>query len=177
MDIGILVNMSSRAWMLPILAQMHLGVAGRQAALIGATGAGRSAFATSIAGLIQIGLVERNPGHGHPLRPEFRLTPQGCEAAALAAQVQQAAADDAALLRRAWTLPVLSALHGASGFNQVKRSVPRITDRALSMSLKTLEDRDWIARSVLPHSRPPRPVYRPVGVGAEVSALAGAALR
>lgn len=32
--------------------------------------------------LIKIGLLERNPGYGHPLRPEFRLTQLGIEAAA-----------------------------------------------------------------------------------------------
>lgn len=84
MDISQLVNITSRAWALPILSSLHTGVAGRQAPLLAATGASRTAFAQSMEHLISIGLLERNPGHGHPLRPEFRLTPPGIEAAAIA---------------------------------------------------------------------------------------------
>ena len=36
-----LVNITSKAWALPILSNMHDGVAGRQATLLTATGASR----------------------------------------------------------------------------------------------------------------------------------------
>ena len=85
MDINLLVKLSSRAWSLPILAQIARGVACRQAPLIAATGAGRTAFGASLTHLIDLKLLERNPGHGHPLRPEFRLTPAGQAAAAMGA--------------------------------------------------------------------------------------------
>ena len=84
MDIKTLVNTTSRAWTIPILAQLHAGVAGRQAPLLAATGASRTAFAQSMEHLISIGLLERNPGYGHPLRPEFRLTKHGVTAATIA---------------------------------------------------------------------------------------------
>ena len=84
MDINALVNMTSRAWGLPILAAFHDGVPGRQAPLLAATGASRTAFGQSLDHLIECGLVERNPGYGHPLRPEFRLTSAGDKAARVA---------------------------------------------------------------------------------------------
>lgn len=87
MDISLFVNITSRAWALPILSNLHTGVAGRQAPLLAATGASRTAFAQSMEHLISIGLLERNPGHGHPLRPEFRLTPSGIKAAAIAHKI------------------------------------------------------------------------------------------
>ena len=74
MDINLIVNVCSKAWALPILAAMGDGVPGRQAALLNATGAGRSSFASSVTHLIDLGLVRRRGGHGHPLRPEFELT-------------------------------------------------------------------------------------------------------
>ena len=106
MDIKDLVNLTSRAWALTILARMQEGVPGRQAPLLVATGAGRSAFALSMDHLIEIGLVERNPGHGHPLRPEFRLTEAGARAAPLAKGIEGAAGRaHHRLLRKSWTVP------------------------------------------------------------------------
>jgi hypothetical protein len=47
-DIAALVNVSSRAWSLAILGALASGTSGRQAALLSATGAGRTAFAASL---------------------------------------------------------------------------------------------------------------------------------
>jgi len=173
MDITALVNITSRAWSLPILAQMNDGTQGRQAPLVAATGAGRTAFAQSMDHLMQIGLVERNPGHGHPLRPEFRLTDRGRQAAAMASRVMAATgAEDLALLRRAWTLPVLTTLGNTSHFNHIRRNLGPITDRALSQSLRLMEDRAWVARRVDATARPPRPLYRAINTGAVISRIA-----
>ena len=79
MDIKSLVNLTSRAWCLNILALMATGTPGRQAPLLAATSASRTSFAASLEHLFQLNLLERNPGHGHPLRPEFRLTRTGAE--------------------------------------------------------------------------------------------------
>ena len=108
MDIKLFVNITSRAWAVPILSNLHTGIAGRQAPLLAATGASRTAFTQSMDHLISMGLLERNPGYGHPLRPEFRLTQLGVTAAAIANKIQNVSTDeDQDLLRRSWTLPVL----------------------------------------------------------------------
>lgn len=170
MDIRLLVNITSRAWALPILSHLHLGVAGRQAPLLAATGASRTAFAQSMDHLIRIELLERNPGYGHPLRPEFRLTALGVSAAALAHKVQSVSVDeDRELLRRSWTLPVLASLHTPSRFNDIKRTIPSISDRALSQSLKTMEVRSWVCRRVDDRARPPMPMYEAANTGALIS--------
>ena len=174
MDIKTFVNITSRAWALPILARMHTGVPGRQAALLAATGASRSAFAQSMDHLVRIGLLERNPGHGHPLRPEYRLTEPGVEAAALAHQIQaiaQPAEQD--LLRRTWTVPILTSLQKPNHFNAIKRNLVTITDRALSQSLKSMENRQWVRRSVDEAARPPRSIYRAVNTGGKISRVVG----
>lgn len=177
MDINQLVNVTSRAWALPILWSLHEGVPGRQAPLLTATGASRTAFAQSMDHLIEIGLLERNPGYGHPLRPEFRLTPLGVEAAAIAHRIHGvSAAEDQDLIRKSWTVPVLTSLHTRQTFNDIRRSLVTITDRALSQSLQSMEARHWVRRQVDEASRPPRPLYAPVNTGLQISALAGEAV-
>jgi DNA-binding HxlR family transcriptional regulator len=175
MYIEAFVNTTSRAWALPILASLHAGVAARQAPLLVATGASRTAFAQSMEHLIAIGLMERNPGYGHPLRPEFRLTALGVTAAAIANRIHSVTADeDQDLLRRSWTLPVLTALHRPSHFNDIKRNLRTITDRALSQSLKAMEGRSWVERTVDQAARPPRSLYHAVNTGGLISRVAAA---
>ena len=167
MDINQLVNITSRAWSLPILASLHDGVPGRPAPLLAATGASRSSFALSLEHLIEIGLLERNPGYGHPLRPEFRLTEKGARAAALAHDVQGNGVS--LILRKAWTVPVLATLQEPRPFGGIKAGLIAITDRALSQSLKTLESEGWVERQIDPALRPVRPMYGAINAGREIA--------
>lgn len=176
MDIKAIVKITSRAWALTILSLLHAGVPGRQAPLLAASGASRTAFAQSLRYLVDIGLLERNPGHGHPLRPEYRLTASGVRAAAFAHDIREVAGlQGQDLLRRAWTVPILTSLQKARHFKEIKSDLPAITDRALSQSLKSMEDCGWIRRSVDDTARPPRSLYQAVDIGAEICRIAGAA--
>ncbi len=171
MDINTLVKITSRARALDILALLHRGVPGRQAALLSECGAGRTAFTQSLLHLVEMGLLERNPGHGHPLRPEFRLTMPGVAAAVFANKIVHAASDPPQhiLLRRAWTVPILVTSRSPQYFSQIKRELTSITDRALSHSLKQLEHQRWIERRVDLVARPPRSLYQVVNAGREIS--------
>ena len=171
MDITCLVNISSRAWSLNILAALEAGAPGRQAALLEATGAGRTALGASLGHLIDIGLIERNPGHGHPLRPEFRLTPRGKTVAPAALRVTGLASDpsDAALIRRAWTIPVLAVTKHPRYFGEIRQVLGTVSDRTLSGALRNLEDRAWLRRNVDIAGRPPRPTYEAIALGAELN--------
>mgnify|MGYP001627383811 CR=1 FL=1 len=172
MDIKYVVKITSRAWALPILNALHVGTPGRQAALLTATGASRTAFLQSLDHLLEMGLLERNPGHGHPLRPEFRLTPDGVVAAKMAHEIMGIVKkDELDVLRLSWTVPVLSALHTPHPFGEIKRRLPPITDRALSQSLQCLEQRHWIYRHIDEATRPPRPLYAAINTGAVISRI------
>lgn len=172
MDFTLLVNISARAWGLTILSLLHQGVPARQSRLLAASGAGRTAFRQSLDHLIQIGVLERNPGHGHPLRAEFRLTETGTIAAALAAHLLAGTSDEEqTLLRRTWTVPVLTVMREPCYFTDIRQAVSPITDRALSQVLKAMEDQDWVERSVDGDARPPRPVYTTVNRGSQISRM------
>lgn len=172
MDIRELVNITSRAWSLKILALMHEGVPGRQAPLLAATTASRTSFLASLNHLIALQLIERNPGHGHPLRPEYRLTAAGRNSARMAFETINAAERDdhnLTMVRRAWTVPVLAITHAPKRFTDIKAALPRVNDRALSQSLDLLHKNDWLDRDVDISMRPPRPFYQAKNTGYEIS--------
>ncbi|WP_068312624.1 winged helix-turn-helix transcriptional regulator [Polycladidibacter hongkongensis] len=171
MDIKQFVKLTSRAWSLEILTQIHSGTAARQAPLITATGAGRTAFSQSLKHLMDLGLLDKNPGHGHPLRPEFRLTKTGQIAAASAAAILQIIEkpEERALLRRSWVLPVLALCAEPTRFKDLKQNLAPVTDRALSAALQQLEAQGWLERMVVLSARVPYPLYRAVGLGLKLN--------
>jgi DNA-binding HxlR family transcriptional regulator len=171
MDIKLLVNLTSRAWALNILAQMHRGVPGRQASLLTATQASRTAFSASLTHLIDLKLLERNPGHGHPLRPEYRLTAKGTEVAGVAARIMEAMPNttETKLIRRSWTIPILAVTERPQHFSEIKGELSPVTDRALSQSLIQLHDRKWLRREVDTSQRPLRPTYQASNLGITIS--------
>ncbi|MEM9617835.1 MAG: winged helix-turn-helix transcriptional regulator [Pseudomonadota bacterium] len=175
MDISLLVKLTSKAWVLKILALLHSGVPGRQAPLIAATSASRTAFASSLNHLVELGLLEKNPGHGHPLRPEFRLTRKGATAAAMADSIIKMAPDDDALtiIRRNWTVPVLAVTGAPKRFSIIKSGLSPITDRALSQSLCILEERAWLKREIDVSQRSPFPTYHAVNAGKRINQAIG----
>jgi len=148
---------------------------GRQSSLLSASGAGRTAFAQSLEHLIDLGLVERNTGHGHPLRPEYCLTQNGAEVAKIASKIKSAVPQlpERALLRRAWTVPILAVSHKPLYFTDIKKQLGSITDRALSQSLERLHGQNWFIRTVNRTNRPPRALYQAVNAGAMISQAVG----
>ncbi|MES0884592.1 winged helix-turn-helix transcriptional regulator [Roseibium sp. SCP14] len=170
-----LVKLTSKAWSLKILALLHSGVPGRQAPLLAATNASRSSFASSLDHLVQLGLLERNPGHGHPLRPEFRLTEKGVVVAAMASRVVELAPDEDAftVIRRSWAVPILAVTETPKRFSIIRSGLGAITDRALSKSLGILEERDWLKREIDVSNRSPYPTYHAVNAGMKINRAIG----
>ncbi len=171
MNIDLLVKLTSKAWTLKILSLLHSGVTGKQAPLVAATGASRTAFASSLNHLYELGLVEKNPGHGHPLRPEFRLTVQGKIIAATANRILKLVPEEDMfdLVRKNWTVPVLSVTARPTRFSEIKSSLGTITDRALSKSLGALEEREWIRRDIDLSQRAPFPIYSAINEGSKIN--------
>jgi len=175
MDIALLVNLTSKAWSLKILAVLHAGVPGRQAPLIAASKASRTSFASSLNHLVRLGLLEKNPGHGHPLRPEFRLTHTGVMVAAMASRIVKIVPDDDAfsIIRRSWTVPILAVTESPRRFSIIKSGLGTITDRALSKSLCLLEEQRWLKREIDVSQRSPFPTYHAVNAGRKISQAIG----
>jgi DNA-binding HxlR family transcriptional regulator len=133
-------------------------------------GVGRESLRRALDGLLELGLVRRNPGYGHPLRPEYLVTDAGRDAARLCAGVL--AAGDADVLLRKWSVPTLAQLDRPRRFSELRGSLPGVTPRALAPALRDLEAAGLAEREVLP-TRPPSTLYRATAAGDRVRAALG----
>ncbi len=171
MEITLLVKLTSKAWSLKILALLATGSPGKQAPLVAATGASRPSFSASLKHLYELNLIEKNSGHGHPLRPEFALTEKGKVIAEMANRIVDLVPEEASfdLVRKNWTIPVLSITERPARFSVIKAGLNTISDRALSKSLGALEEKKWIRRDIDISSRIPYPTYLAIKTGKEIN--------
>jgi DNA-binding HxlR family transcriptional regulator len=122
--------------------------------------------------LLAAGLIMRNPGYGHPLRPEYVLTDCGRPVAAACAHIvaRLGRTGREPLHRRRWALQALAAMTRATWFNDVKAELPGVTSRALTTVLRSLASEGLILRRIEPTS-PPRVGYHLTPAGKRLAAL------
>ncbi len=150
-------------WAVPTLAALQrLGGGAKFVTLQRSLGASRDSLKRTLLALIDSGLVMRNPGYGHPLRPEYVLTTAGrgvaSASAALVETLQKLDVEDVAL--RKWSLPLVHALATTAGrFNLVRASLGEVTPRALALALRDLQAAGLVERRLV-DDNPPRTEYR-----------------
>ena len=71
-----LVALCHHRWSLPVLAEIGRTRGSRFATLTGRLGVTGESLRRTLAYLQEKGLVERNEGYGHPLRPEYCSPPR-----------------------------------------------------------------------------------------------------
>ncbi len=170
MDKQWLVNLCTRGWSLKALALLADGCPARVSPLAVAAGCGRTAMGDTFKHLVALGLLQRNPGYGHPLRPEYRLTTIGEAVAAWAISLDRLLPEpeDNQIVRSKWALPVISALDSNKRYSAVRKKLSPVSDRALSQCFSRLAQRHWIERIVCADSAPPAVSYRTLDLGAAV---------
>ncbi len=155
-------------WTAPLLNHLLNYDGARFAELLGGLGIARDSLVRTLQHVIEQGWVTRNPGHGHPLRPEYILTSGGLPVAAFCARliVAQERFQLAPQSLTRWSVPILVRLReGWARFSVLQRDLEPVTARALSMSLKAMIDGDLVARR-LEDDFPPATFYglAPVGI-------------
>ena len=146
-------------WAVPVLAELRRRRGARFIELRNALEVSRDSLARTLAALIEAGLVARNPGHGHPLRPEYVLTPDGARIADVSARllVELNGLEDVAL--RKWSMPVVRSLgDGPLRFSAVRSALADVTPRALALALKELQAAGLVERTVT-DDYPPATLY------------------
>ncbi len=160
-DLARFVRLCHRRWAIPVLAELHRLDGAKFITLANRLAVAQTALRQTLRHLIRQRLVRRNPGYGHPLRPEYILAPRAAPLAAACADLHDELRSrdlcDAAL--RKWSLPILLAAAGeARRFSQFTRSLPGLTDRAASQTLRELAQAGLILRRVV-NNRPPTSEY------------------
>jgi DNA-binding HxlR family transcriptional regulator len=127
-----------------------------------ALGVGRDSLRRALDELVDLRLIVRNPGYGHPLRPEYLVLPAG--AMLLPACVDLVdALDDMDVTEtglKKWSMPVVDALGSDSRrFSELRAALPGITARALTLALKDLAAAGLVERTVT-DAFPPSTSYR-----------------
>jgi len=164
-----LIGLCHRRWSLPILAELQRevrpggGGGAKFVTLANRLGLSRETLRDTLDDLIDHDYLMRNPGVGHPMRPEYMLTEGGHDMAPHAARImlrlRAGGLEDVGL--RKWSLPALYAIgRGVSRFGHLKAALPGVTARALTLVLKDLEAAGLVRRTVT-DSYPPAVAYAP----------------
>ena len=160
-----LIELFHHRWAAPALALLADRDGARFVELQRKLDVGRDSLRRALDALIDLGYIRRNDGYGHPLRPEYVITPEGRAEAPLAARVSKAATRETLL--RKWSVPVLAQLDEPRRFSELRAVLPGVTPRALALALRDLEEARLVRREVRP-TRPPSTVYRATRRGAAV---------
>jgi len=158
-----LSRLTHHRWALPVLAHVTRHRGCKFVTLTRQLGVAPPGLKRALARLAELDLVVRNPGYGHPMRPEYVLGALGERAGALATEIDdwvQAAQLGGEVLKK-WQLPVLAALEpDVQRFGAVRRVLPTATPRALTLALKGNAGLGLVARTV-DVGYPPVPRYAP----------------
>lgn len=165
-------TLTAGRWLVPLLAYVEAAGGARFAEMLAKLGLSRSALAAGLWTLQQAGWLRRNPGHGHPLRPEYVLTEAGAQIAAFAGRVmaerERLGLEPGQLFR--WSLPILVRLRGEPArFSALRAALPPVTPRALSLTLKQMLSTNLVDRT-LADEFPPIAIYGLTGRGERLAA-------
>jgi DNA-binding HxlR family transcriptional regulator len=160
-DPDLLVQLGRQRWAVGLIAVLADRKGARFVELLHALSTNRESLKRTLDGCIAAGWVMRNPGHGHPMRPEYVLTESGWRASPYCQSIEDARRQiglpPASLAR--WSLPIVGRIdRGAKRFNAISQGIVGANPRALTLSLKSLIGQRLVVRRVL-DDYPPVPEY------------------
>lgn len=174
--IDTLIALSQHRWLPILLAEIAKGGGARFVELIHRLGISRESLSRTLDSGIEHGWIMRNPGHGHPLRPEYILTEAGQSAALRAANIIAAEAQSglSSLEMTRWSRPIVHVIDlGERRYSAIANRLSGSNPRALSQSLKALVSVRLVNRRLV-DDYPPASEYSLTGSGHRIArALAG----
>jgi DNA-binding HxlR family transcriptional regulator len=161
-NLDLLAQLGRHRWAVALLALLAERKGARFVELLNGLNTNRESLARTLEGCTASGWVMRNPGYGHPLRPEYILTESGWRIAHLCQSIEAARQKiglaPASLSR--WSLPVVYTIDkGSNRFQKISDGIIGTNPRALTQSLKSLVTQELVTRTVI-DEYPPLPEYR-----------------
>ncbi len=169
-----LVQLVNYRWTLPVIAELYSTNGSKFVTLCRRLGVDRGSLRRAVSTLAEQALVERNPGYGHPMRPEYILTDAGRALGSVSERLVDAvkSLDIETLAFQKWSLPVVHTLNlGATRFSAIRTHLPSITSRALSLTLKDLDQAEVVDRTAK-DEYPPISAYSLTRTGTRLATLA-----
>ncbi len=154
-----------------MLAEIERTKGSRFATLAGKLGVSGESLRRTLGWLVEAGLVTRNPGYGHPLRPEYVFTSRGARLGPRAKALLEALQGHQDVGLKKWSLPVLAELDEPRRFSELHAALPEATPRALTLALKDLAAAGLVTRTVL-DDYPPSVVYEATAAGRPIASAA-----
>lgn len=148
-------------WALPVVAQLHVERGAKFVTLVNRLSVGRDSLTRTLRGLGELGLVQRNEGYGHPMRPEYVLTEKGRGIGDDCRRLVQLLEKEELLKigLRKWSLPIVHTLAAEPArFSALSQQLQGSTPRAVTGTLKTLCSHHLIDRRLV-DEYPPVSLY------------------
>lgn len=156
-----IIRLFHRSYAVPAISCLYDDEGAKFVTLVNRLGASRDTVSRTLAFLMEQGIVVKNPGYGHPMRPEYILTGPGERLGAVCAATTNVI-DDLGIRRvafRKWSMPAVLAIgQGAERFSSLLARLDGVTPRALTGALRDLDQIDVITREVT-EGWPPHPRY------------------
>ena len=166
-----LAQLVHHRWSPPVLAELLRSSGTRFVTLERRLGLSRESLRRTLAALIDAGLVERNPGYGHPLRPGYVLTAEGQRVAVICQRLLAELDGIRDVALRKWSLPVVAALgDGPRRFSELRAALREVSARALALALKDVAAAGLVERIVTP-DYPPSTLYRATPQGRRLAEI------
>ena len=140
------MDLFQKRWNVRILALLYEHKGARFVVLKHGLNVNADSLTRSLQHLMKDGWVQRNPGYGHPLRPEYILTPQGHAVAPQCSRLVSAVdrLDVAKAVYCKWSVPLLVTIKaGTVRFNGLRETLA-INPRALTQGLQRLSASELI---------------------------------
>lgn len=150
--INMLIALGQHRWLPILLAEIARTDGARFVELIHRIGISRESLSRTLEGGISLGWIIRNPGHGHPLRPEYILSETGKVAAMRASNILEAEQSSGLppLSMNRWSRPIIHVIDGGERrYSAIAQRLENSNPRALSQSLKSLVGQQLVDRRII----------------------------
>lgn len=155
-------NLLHSRWAIPIISVLYDQKGAKFITLLKELNISRSVLTSTLHKLIEQKLAIRNPGHGHPLRPEYLLTDRGIRFGPFCKDMMLCIVEQHGyrLIQSKWAIQIIHLCsRGEIRFSELKSALTPITSRALSEELKALNSQGYVERRII-EGYPPMTSYR-----------------